>query len=237
MAIMNKVVPDARKPYRLCCLVALALALQIPAVAFAAKSTEGDGYEMRVRIKTLTSSPLRVGDSFTAICVDPGRFSGATIVVRIQSIAKSGHFKGATEMNFSFDHIRLQNGESYPISADIVRLYDTRSGEQVDAEGEIETRRQHRPRTLKRTGIGALVGGIFGPGQGAAIDRPEWRFGGQTTGPGSGCGIVDSCLSPLPVAASGCMITSKIQIVMSSVSYCVRKGISVDRFPTGTTKL
>jgi hypothetical protein len=148
----------------------LALALQIPAGAFAAKDTDGDGYEMRVRIKTLTSRYWRVGDDFTVICVDPGPFSGARIVVRIQSIGQSGRLKGATEMNLSFDHIRLQNGESYPISAEIVRLYDTRSGEQVDAEGDLETRERHRPRTLKRAGIGALVGGIFGTGQGAAID-------------------------------------------------------------------
>jgi hypothetical protein len=148
----------------------LALTLQIPAGAFAVSYTVGDGYEMRVRIKTLTSSHLRVGDRFTAICVDPGPFSGARIVVRIQSIGQSGRFKGATEINLLFDHIRLPNGESYPISAEIVRLYDTRSGEQVDAEGDLETRGRHRPRTLKRAGIGALVGGIFGAGQGAAID-------------------------------------------------------------------
>ena len=169
---MNKVtsIPGERTRHRLCCLAAFALALQIPAGAFAAKDTNGDGYEMRVRIDTLTSRYLRVGDRLTAICVDPGPFSGARIVVRIQSIGQSGRFKGATEMNLSFDLIRLQNNQSYPISAEIVRLYDTRSGEQVDAEGDLETRGRQRPRTLKRAGIGALAGGIFGRGQGAAID-------------------------------------------------------------------
>jgi len=47
-----------------------------------------------------------------------------------------------------------------------------RSGEQVDAEGGIETSGRG-PQTLKRSGIGALAGGIFGAilggGKGAAI--------------------------------------------------------------------
>jgi hypothetical protein len=43
-----------------------------------------------------------------------------------------------------------------------------RSGEQVDADGGIETSGRG-PQTLKRTGIGALAGGVFGAGKGAAI--------------------------------------------------------------------
>jgi hypothetical protein len=160
---MNKItiVPGARTR-RWCYLAALTLALQIPANAFAAKDTNGDGFEMRIRInKTVASSYSLVGESFTAICVDPGPFSGARIVVNIQSIRQWGRLKGATVMDLSFDRIRLQSGESYPINAEIVRLYDTRSGEQVDAEGDVEPGGR-RPQTLKRTGIGALLGGIFG---------------------------------------------------------------------------
>lgn len=75
-------------------------------------------------------------------------------------------------MYLSFDHIKLRNGESYPISAEIIRLYDVPSGEEVDAEGAIETS-SRGPQILKRTGIGALAGGIFGAilggGKGAAI--------------------------------------------------------------------
>jgi hypothetical protein len=163
-AIMNRItlVPGARTRRRLCCLAALTLALQIPASAFPAKGTDGDGFEMRIRInKTVASSYLLVGDSFTAICVDPGPFSGARIFVNIQSIRQWGRLKGATVMDLSFDRIRFQNGESYPINAEIVRLYDTRSGEQVDAAGDVEPGGRG-PQTLKRTGIGALLGGIFG---------------------------------------------------------------------------
>ena len=44
------------------------------------------------------SSYLRAGDSFTAICVDVGPFSGARILATIESINQSGRFKGATVM-------------------------------------------------------------------------------------------------------------------------------------------
>lgn len=169
----------------LCCLTALALlALQIPAGAFAATSASREGDEMRIRLRqTLTSKDSRVGDNFTAIVVDAGPFNGAKIFGHIQSIKQSGRFKGATEMYLSFDRIRLRSGESYPISAEIIRLYDVDSDEQVDAEGAIETNGRG-PQTLKRTGIGALAGGVFGAilggGKGAAI--------GSLVGGGAGAG-------------------------------------------------
>lgn len=104
--------------------------------------------------------------------MDAGPFNQAKIFGHIEDIKQSGRFKGATEMYLSFDRIRLSSGETYPIGADIIRLYDVRSGEQVDAEGGIETSGRG-PQMLKRSGIGALAGGIFGAilggGKGAAI--------------------------------------------------------------------
>jgi hypothetical protein len=64
-------------------------------------------------------------------------------------------------MSLAFDSIRFKDGESYPINAEIVRLYDLPSGEQVDAGALIETRGQRSPQTLKRSGIGALGRAIF----------------------------------------------------------------------------
>lgn len=145
---------------------------------------------MRVRLnKTLTSRYSRVGDWFTATVVDAGRFNGAKIFGHIQSIHESGRFKGATEIYLSFDRIRLRGGESYPVSAEIIRLYDVQSGEQVDAEGGIETSGRG-PQTLKRTGIGALaggiIGGIFGSGRGAAIGAGVGGATGATAPVASG---------------------------------------------------
>ena len=147
--------------------------LQIPTIAFASANADSEGYDMRIRLnKTLSSRFSRIDDKFTATVVDAGPFNQAKISCHIEDIKQSGRFKGATEMYLSFDRIRLSSGETYPIGADIIRLYDVRSGEEVDAEGGIETSGRG-PHTLKRSGIGALAGGIFGAilggGKGAAI--------------------------------------------------------------------
>lgn len=148
-------------------------ALQIPTIAFVSANADREGYDMRICLnKTLSSRFSRIGDKFTATVVDAGPFNQAKIFGHIEDIKQSGRFKGATEMYLSFDRIRLSSSETYPVGADITRLYDVRSGEQVDADGGIETSGRG-PQMLKRSGIGALAGGIFGAipggGKGAAI--------------------------------------------------------------------
>ncbi|HEU4714939.1 MAG TPA: hypothetical protein VFS76_25485 [Pyrinomonadaceae bacterium] len=136
---------------------------QVTASAFATEIVDHGGYEMRIhfdRALSLTSS--RVGDRFIATVADPGPFNLARISGHIQSITPSGLLSGGTEINLSFDRIRFNDGEAYPINAEIVRLYDVASGEQVDAQDLIDTSGRRRPQTLKRTGIGAVTGGIFG---------------------------------------------------------------------------
>lgn len=164
---------------------------QIPAQAFTTANVDHGGYEMRIRLdRTLSIVSSRVGDKFTATVADPGPFNLATISGHVESIAPSQRFKGVTLMSLSFDRIRFSDGESYPINAEIVRLYDVQSGEQVDAGDLIEKGGRGGPQTLKRTGIGALgraifkmtsVGGgkpalrprIVGAGTTAASDRKE----------------------------------------------------------------
>ena len=146
--------------------------LQIPTIAFASANPDREGYDMRICLnKTLSTRFSRIGDRFTATVVDVGPFNQAKISGHIEDIKQSGRFKGATEMYLSFDRIRLSSSETYPIGADNTRLYDVHSGEQVDAVGGIETGGRG-PQMLKRSGIGALTGGIFGAlggGKGAAI--------------------------------------------------------------------
>jgi hypothetical protein len=176
-------------------LVILGIAIsQIPARAFAAANVDRGGYEMRVHLdRTLSIMSSRVGDRFTATVADPGPFNLARISGEVQSITPSGLFNGATEMCLSFDRIRFNDGEAYPINAEIIRLYDVASGEQVDAQDLIETHGRRRPQTLKRTGVGALAGGVFGmtlgAGGGGAAIRP--RFAAARTTPASGRLVLD----------------------------------------------
>jgi hypothetical protein len=162
---------------------------QIPARAFAAANVDRSGYEMRVHLdRTLSIMSSRVGDRFIATVADPGPFNLARISGHVQSITQSGLFNGATEMYLSFDRIRFNDGGAYSINAEIIRLYDVPSGEQVDAQDLIETHGRRRPQTLKRTGIGALASGVFGmslgAGSGGAGIRP--RFAAAGTTPASG---------------------------------------------------
>jgi hypothetical protein len=130
------------------------------------------GTSLRVRLNhTLSSKKSVVGDRFTATVVG-GPYRGATINGRVRSIRPSGRIKGATEMHLSFDKITLLNRRTSPMSADVVRLYDSSSGDKVDDEGNITSPGQGKS-TVTRAGIGAvggaIFGGIFGGGKGAAI--------------------------------------------------------------------
>ena len=163
---------------------------QRPANAFARTTPDRGGYEMRVYLdRTLSITSSRAGDRFVATVADPGPFNLARISGHVDSITPSGLFKGATEMYLSFDRIRFSDGMAYPINAEIVRLYDVRSGQQVDAHDTIDADGHRRPRTLKRTGIGALARGIFGVASGARVGemaiRPRVAAAGITTGSGS----------------------------------------------------
>ncbi len=135
---------------------------QISGRAFTVADVERSGYEMRVCLdRPLSIMSSRVGDTFTATVADRGPFNLAKISGHVESITQSQRLKGFTLMTLSFDSIRFRDGESYPINAEIVRLYDLTSGEQVDAGDLIETSGHRGPQTLKRTGIGALGRAIF----------------------------------------------------------------------------
>jgi hypothetical protein len=175
---------------------------QVPAKAFTTANVANAGYEMRVRFdKTLSITSSRAGDKFTATVADRGPFNLARISGHVESITQSQRFRGLTLMSLAFDSIRFKDGESYPINAEIVRLYDLPSGEQVDAGALIETRGQRSPQTLKRSGIGALGRAIFrrkaGASPAARRRRKNSRFRTQRTAPGSGRGDVASRLSQL----------------------------------------
>jgi hypothetical protein len=129
----------------------------------------------------------RVGDRFTATVADRGPFNLARISGHVESITQSQRFRGFTLMTLSFDSIRFTDGESYPVNAEIVRLYNVPSGEQVDAGDLIETRGHRGPQTLRRTGIGALgraLVSVTSGGGGKPAVRPRVVGAGATAASG-----------------------------------------------------
>src|SRR5215470_12338929 len=131
------------------------------------------GSELRIRLNnTLSSKDARVGDRFTAAIVNPSKYEDAKVTGHIRSIRHSGRVQGRTSMTLSFDTIRLADGRSGPFRAEVLRIYDSDSGEKVDEEGRVQSGSRGN-QTLKRSGIGAaagaVIGGIAGGGKGAAI--------------------------------------------------------------------
>ena len=130
------------------------------------------GTDLKVRINdTLSSKDSRVGDRFTATVIDPSRFDEARVYGHISSIQKSGKVKGKTSMNLAFDSIELRNGRKGVLHGYVTRVYGEGSGK-ADNEGSVESGSRTN-QTIKRTGIGAAVGGVIGGlaggGKGAAI--------------------------------------------------------------------
>lgn len=131
------------------------------------------GSELRVRLNnTLSSKEARVGDRFTTTIVNPSKYEDAKVTGHIRSIRQSGRVQGRTTMTLSFDTVRLTDGRSGPFRAEVLKLYDSDSGEKVDEEGRVQSGSRGN-QTLKRSGIGAaagaVIGGIAGGGKGAAI--------------------------------------------------------------------
>ena len=138
---------------------------------------------LRIRMDdTLTSRYSMEGDPFSATVVDEGPYQGARVCGTIQTIDKSGRFRGHTTMILTFNRLMMPDGRRAPISAEIVKLYHAPSGEFVDVEGAIESGGRGKSTFVHTAiGAGALLGGIFGGGKGAGIGSIIGGAGGLGT--------------------------------------------------------
>jgi hypothetical protein len=131
------------------------------------------GTEIKIRLDNeIDTKESRDGDRFTATVLSPVRYADATIEGHIAKIDKSGKLTGKTELALSFDRIRLRNGRSGRMAAQVVRVYGEDSVKEVDEEGNVKSGSKGKT-TAVRTGggaaLGAIVGAIAGGGKGAAI--------------------------------------------------------------------
>ena len=131
------------------------------------------GTEIKIRLDNeIDSKESRDGDRFTATALSPSRYADATIEGRIAKINESGKLTGKTELSLTFDRIRLRNGRSGRMAAQVVKVYGEDSVKEVDEEGNVKSGSRGKT-TAVRTGggaaLGAIIGGIAGGGKGAAI--------------------------------------------------------------------
>ena len=135
---------------------------------------------------SLSTDATQPGDRFEAHVVQPGEYQGAIIDGRVTRVNRAGKVKGVAELQLSFERIQMADGRKAAFSAQVVEVIDMGGSEsgQVDPEGGIkgkDSTKDDISRVGAATGIGAVIGAIFGGGKGAAIGAGI----GGATGTGS----------------------------------------------------
>ncbi|HMV51875.1 MAG TPA: hypothetical protein PLD20_33250 [Blastocatellia bacterium] len=145
-----------------------------------------DGVSMKVRLNDqLNTRTNKEGDRFTAVVLDPSDYADAIIEGHIAKLNKSGKASGKTELALAFDTIRLRDGRSGRMAAQVEKIYESEKVKSVDEEGNVETSSRTKDTATRGAGgaaLGAIIGGIAGGGKGAAI--------GAAIGGGLGVGSV-----------------------------------------------
>ena len=120
------------------------------------------GMNMVIRLETpLSTHSNHAGDSFTATVMEPDEFRDCRITGHVRDIHESGKLKGRTEMSLAFDSIELRKGQVRPLHAQVQTVFESETVKVVDDEGRIQSGSRGN-QTLKRSGIGAAVGGALG---------------------------------------------------------------------------
>ncbi len=140
---------------------------------------------MRVELMSnLSTDASQKGDRFEAKVLEPKEYEGATLQGSVTQVQRAGKVKGTSELQLSFDEIRLPDGRAAKMSAQVIEVLQTGASGgvgKVDPEGGVKGKSSTKSDATKigaATGIGAVMGAIFGGGTGAAV--------GATIGAGVG---------------------------------------------------
>jgi hypothetical protein len=140
---------------------------------------------MRVELLTnLSTDASQKGDRFQARVIEPKEYEGANIEGQVTRVKRPGRAKGTAELQLSFEQIRLADGRSSKMSAQVIEVVATGGSQgvgKVDAEGGVQGRNSTKSdveRVGAAAGVGAVIGAIAGGGVGAAV--------GATIGAGVG---------------------------------------------------
>ena len=140
---------------------------------------------MRVELMSnLSTDASRPGDRFEAKVLEPKEYEGAMLQGSVARVQRAGRVKGTSELQLSFDEIRMTDGRSAKMSAQLIEVLRTGTSDgvgKVDSEGGVQGTDSTKNDVKKvgiGAGVGAVIGAIFGGGSGAAI--------GATIGAGAG---------------------------------------------------
>ena len=130
---------------------------------------------MRVELLTnLSTEASQRGDRFQARVLEPVEYEGAMLDGRVTRVKRPGKLRGTSELQLSFDQIRLTDNRWAEIEAQVIEVVDTGGSGvgDVDEEGGVKGRSSTKDDIVKvgaGTAIGAIIGAIAGGGKGAAI--------------------------------------------------------------------
>lgn len=131
---------------------------------------------MRVELLSyLSTTESHKDDRFEMRVLEPKEYEGATIRGQVTRVKRPGKVKGNAELQLSFDEIRLADGRSARMSAQVIEVLPAGTGPgvgKVDSEGGVQGKDSTKGDVAKvgaATGIGAVIGAIFGGGTGAAV--------------------------------------------------------------------
>lgn len=132
---------------------------------------------MRVELLTnLSTEASQVGDRFQARVIEPKEYEGAMIDGRVTRVKRAGRVKGTSQLQLSFETIRMPDNRFTRLNAQVVEVIDTPgtggTGGEADPEGGVKGRDSTKRDVVKistGTAIGAIIGAIAGGGKGAAI--------------------------------------------------------------------
>ncbi len=140
---------------------------------------------MRVELLNgVSTDASQKGDRFQARVLEPNNYQGAVIDGHIEQVKRPGKAKGTAQLQLAFDQIKLSDGRSSKLSAQVIEVIPNGASEgvsKVDPEGGVQGQSSTKGDVQKvgaAAGIGAIIGLIAGGGTGAAI--------GATIGAGVG---------------------------------------------------
>jgi hypothetical protein len=131
---------------------------------------------LRVELLTnLSTEASQEGDRFQARVIEPAEFEGAMVDGRVRRVKRPGRVKGSSELQLSFEQIRMDNRFAN-LNAQVIEVVDTpgtgSSSGNVDEEGGVKGKDDTKRDVVKigtGSAIGAIIGAIAGGGKGAAI--------------------------------------------------------------------
>jgi len=135
-------------------------------------------------LNDLSTDASQKGDHFQAKVIEPKEYAGATIDGQVIQVKRPGKAKGTAQLQLSFDEIRLSDGRSSKLSAQVIEVIPNGNSQgvgKVDPEGGVQGSDSTKGDVQKvgaAAGIGAVIGAIAGGGVGAAV--------GATIGAGVG---------------------------------------------------